>query len=127
MLYALEGYLGLDDPPLDLHTEIPPDATVVVKRVPGEIFRPFACLKSQSEDEKIRAWINHVADTWRSEVREANRGHAQARRRRAIGIPSSMLRRAETEEEKDRALQGIGGVLVVKRDNEKPFNVFDVM
>lgn len=112
-------------PCLGLEDIIPPDATVIVKRVPGEIIRPFAC--SQTEDQRIKAWVNHVADTWQREVREARREWAQSRRRRAIGIPSSMLRLAETEEEKERALLGTGGVLVVKKSDDKPFNIFDVM
>lgn len=123
VLFALEAYLDLEAEPLGLDSDIPHDATVVVKRVPGETTRPFAC--SKTEDEKIRAWVNHVADTWRREVREANRERMQGRKRRAIGIPSSMLRLADTEEEKERAMLGTGNVLVVKKDIERPFDVFD--
>ena len=125
VFFALEAYLDLTQPCLGLEDVIPPDATVTVKRVPGETIRPFAY--SLTEDQRIKAWVNHVADTWQREVRDARREFAQSRRRRAIGIPSSMLRLAKTEDEKERALVGTGGTLVVKKDNEKPFSIFDVM
>jgi len=125
VLFALEAYFDLADPCLSLDAVIPTDATVIVKRVPGETTRPFAC--SKTEDERIKAWVNHVADTWRREVREANRERMQGRRRRAIGIPSSLLRLAETEEEMERAMLGTGDVLVVKKDVSKAFNLFDLM
>ena len=124
-MFALEAYFDLADPCLSLDAVIPTDATVIVKRVPGETARPFAC--SKTEDERIKAWVNHVADTWRREVREANRERKQGRRRRAIGIPSSLLRLAETEEEMERAMLGTGDVLVVKKDVSKAFNLFDLM
>lgn len=125
VLFALEACLDPEEACLGLQSVIPPDATVLVKRVPGEITRPFAC--SQTEDQRIKAWINHVADTWQREVRSANRERMQSRRRRAIGIPSSLLRLAETEQEKERAMLGMGDVLVVKKDDDKTFNIFDLM
>ena len=125
VLFDLEARLQSRDERLSLESEIPRDAIVIVKRMPGQIFRPFAC--SQTEDQKIKAWINHVADTWRHEVREANRERMQGRRRRAIGIPSSMLRVAQTDNEKEHAMLGAGDVLVVKKDAGRAFNIFDHM
>ncbi len=125
MLFALEARLQSSGEELNLDSEIPLDATVIVARVPGQTSRPFAC--SRTEDEKIKAWINHVADTWRHEVREANRERMQGRRRRAIGIPSSMLRVARTDAEKEHAMVGAGDVLVVKKDVERAFSIFDHM
>ena len=125
-MFALAAWLEGTDRLLDLEDEIPADASVVVKRIPGEIIRPLAL--SKTEDQKIKAWINHVADTWRYEVREANRARKFGGRRRAMGIPSSMLRKAETEDENDRALLGLGGSLVLLKEPEhddKTFSIWD--
>ena len=127
-MFALEAWLEGTDRQLELDDEIPGDALVIVKRVPGEISRPLAM--SKTEDQKIEAWINHVAETWRYEVREANRERRFGGRRRAMGIPSSMLRKAETEDENDRALLGLGGSLVLLKEPEQSkqsFSIWDHM
>ena len=127
-MFALEAWLEGTEKQLALGDEIPANASVIVKRVPGEISRPLAM--SKTEDQKIKAWINHVADTWRYEVREANRERRFGGRRRAMGIPSSMLRKAETEDENDRALLGLGGSLVLLKEPEQSkqsFSIWDHM
>ena len=124
VMFALEAWLEGTDRLLALEDEIPADASVIVKRVPGEISRPLAL--SKTEDQKIKAWINHVADTWLYEVREANRERRFGGRRRAMGIPSSMLRKAETEDENHRALLGLGGSLVLLKEPEQSEQSFSI-
>ncbi len=49
----------------------------------------------------------------------------QGRRRKAIGIPASLLKVAETEEETERAMLGSSGALVVSKKTERPFSIWD--
>lgn len=93
-----------------------PEATIVVWRRPGSFDRPYANCKT--EDERLAAYIAYTASEWKESFKIERARKRAAKRRSAAGIPCSLLRLAVTDEEKETAMEGLGGTLVVYRDCE---------
>lgn len=119
--FSVEGYRpdGTRLEPQDRVTER--DLPIVCKRMPGEQ-RMLRLKPYRSEEEKIEAWVDYAAWRWQGLLhehagkRKAERADMPPRKKVPRGIPSSMLRPAETEQEEEVAMLGPSGTLVVWRD-----------
>ena len=110
----IEGAFAAGGEPLQDEDLVPEGALVICKRLPGITQIPWrGCL---TEEDRITAHCLEAEREWLASGRELRAEARKLREERPKvpkGIPSSMLRTAVTQQEKDTAMLGVGGALVV--------------